>query len=61
MPWQREEVAPYCYENVYRASSTEKVYYSTVQRTREEMKKIEDDANRGTGNAYDPNNRGRDR
>lgn len=40
MPWVREEVAPYCYENVYQPSCTEQFYYSTFKRTPDEMNEI---------------------
>lgn len=36
MPWSRDEVAPYCYEDVYHPAATERFYYSDVQRTADE-------------------------
>ncbi|MDD3371769.1 MAG: hypothetical protein PHE27_08110 [Alphaproteobacteria bacterium] len=37
MPWRREEVAPYVYDDVYVASTEVTGYYTSRSRTPEEM------------------------
>ncbi len=50
MPWRREEVAPYHYEQVYIPDSTEQFYYSRVERTAEEMERRYRQVNGKPGN-----------
>lgn len=40
MPWRREEVAPYCYEDRYIPDTHEKIYYSWVERTPQERDEL---------------------
>jgi hypothetical protein len=40
MPWRREEVAPYCYEDRYIPDTHEKFYYSWVERTPQERDEL---------------------
>lgn len=46
MPWRREEVAPYCYEDRYIPDTHEKFYYSWVERTPEERDRLYHEINK---------------
>jgi hypothetical protein len=46
MPWRREEVAPYCYEERYIPDTHEKFYYSWVERTPEERDRLYHEVNK---------------